>query len=188
MRSGPRPPDPMVAVPLEDDARAVFCAAVWDDMLRLYGAKAMPSLCLHLQDRHGADVPLLLVLVLADHVGLGASSNQARGLIEGARFWRETVVRPLREVRRDLRDRVFTPGDQTFREAVKRLELDAERRHVERLAVAFAAMSGTDRLAPLYLSQLGLTGTVAEETLSTFSDTLGEVFGVDGQKNNAEFQ
>jgi len=150
-------------------ARRAFCATLWDGMLALYGVPEVPPLCLRLQDGAGADVPLLLVLVLADHAGLGANASQGRALIRNTAFWRDTVVVPIRSVRRALKGQTDT-ADQAFRDHLKHLELAAERRHVARISAAFGHLSGTGRLAPLYLAELGLADAEIKAALSVLAD------------------
>jgi uncharacterized protein (TIGR02444 family) len=169
-------------------ARADFRACVWDNMLRLYGVATVPPLCLHLQDKHQADVPLLLVFVLADRVGLGAIAAQAHSLIEGAAFWSDTGVAPLRRLRRVLRDHIADAKDRAFREQVKQLELDAERRHVNRIAAVFETMAGTDPLAVPYLSSIGLPGVEIDATLGVFATACGVVFEPSALLPNNESQ
>lgn len=150
-----------------------FSAHVWDDMLRLYAAPGIPALCLHLQDAHGVDVPLLLTLALADAAGIGAAPEQTDSLISDAAFWADTVVRPLRRIRQDLKPVAADPETSAFRDRVKALELESERQHVLRTAHALAGLTGPGDLAARYLQRCGLPGPEASAALTTLTKAIG---------------
>ena len=115
-------------------------SAFWQFSLAYYARPQVAGACLELQDHAGIDVNLLLYLLFL------AAHNREVGRDDVARIdsmvaaWREQVVLPLRNVRRQLKPGI-PPCDRTdtdqLRSAVKRIELDAERieqESMERLA------------------------------------------------------
>jgi uncharacterized protein (TIGR02444 family) len=129
-------------------------SAFWQFSLAFYARPQVAGACLELQDHAGIDVNLLLYLLFL------ATHNREVGRDDVARIdatiavWREQVVLPLRNVRRQLKPGI-PPCDRTdtdqLRGAVKRIELDAERieqETIERLAVVestgFTASSHLD--------------------------------------------
>ena len=100
---------------------------LWDFAVRLYAEPGVGDACLALQDRCGVDVPLLL---WAAWLGDGADAATLRAGNRAVGPWRARAVRPLRALRRHLRQPVAGLEDRTredWRGAVKRLELEAER-------------------------------------------------------------
>lgn len=92
----------------------------------------MPEICLELQDRHGADVNVVLFcLWYAAHVGRFDDST-FDAVLKLSREWKTNVVGPLREVRRWLKTEQKQIQDSRsddptpFRDKVKALELQAE--------------------------------------------------------------
>ncbi len=103
----------------------------WEFSLRVYRRAGVAPACLRLQDGFGVDVNLLLYCCWRGTVEGAemprADLAQAMDLVEA---WRESVVRPLREVRRRMKagyDGFDRPRTDTLRSDVKRLELEAER-------------------------------------------------------------
>lgn len=99
----------------------------WQFSLRIYAQEGVPPACLHLQDTHGVDVNVLLLALYAglrDDRYVGA--DQVASLDAAIREQRETVVRPLREIRRLLKPHPFGPDSEPLRTAIKKAELVAE--------------------------------------------------------------
>lgn len=113
----------------------------WRFSLRLYGSEGVSEACLHLQDKHGVDVNVLLLALyagLAD--GRRVSSSEIAALNDAVRDQREALVVPLRRIRRLLKDLPFGPGSEALRATVKKAELEAEQfeqMHLARVAAGF---------------------------------------------------
>lgn len=108
---------------------------LWDEAVALYGRPGVAEACLFLQDRLGADVPLLL---FAAWLGLRgrALGDEAERVEDEVAAWREEVVRPLRAIRRRLRSGPPPAPDaetEALRETIKRAELAAEKLELARL-------------------------------------------------------
>src|SRR5690606_17504008 len=122
-----------------------FPGRAWPDMCAAYRDAALAQACLDLQEGFGADVPLLLVLCLADRAGHGIGRDGLDALVEASADWREAVIRPLRRARQAMKGRFGAPAELALRSDIKRLELEAERLHVQRLTEAFpAAVPGAE--------------------------------------------
>jgi uncharacterized protein (TIGR02444 family) len=108
----------------------------WRFSLRFYSRPQIAPACIALQDNAGADVNLLLfILFLADQ-RRKVSAGEISRLDQAVAQWRETVVKPLRELRRGLKQGIeFIPGpvSETFRAQIKRLELESEQIEQHRL-------------------------------------------------------
>ena len=101
----------------------------WDFSLAVYGRPGVTPACLALQDRHGLDVNLLLLCCWAGAQGRTLAPAELRDLIAAVRPWQEQVVRPLRAVRRWLKDQTAAPAGPAgaLREEILARELDGER-------------------------------------------------------------
>jgi uncharacterized protein (TIGR02444 family) len=125
--------------------------ALWRFACRLYARPGVVDACLALQDRHGADVPLLLAALWHGASGRGAiGAARAARWRRIARVWRETAVRPLRLARRALKPHESEPGVASLRTRVKAAELAAEKLQLaalERDAAAIRVRDGTVRRA-----------------------------------------
>lgn len=102
----------------------------WEFSLRIYSRPAVPPACLALQDEGGADVNLVLFLLYLADCGRMLDDAAVASLDLATRDWREQVVKPLRGVRRLLKDDIGAFGaDATapLRTDVKRIELAAEK-------------------------------------------------------------
>jgi uncharacterized protein (TIGR02444 family) len=104
----------------------------WRFSLRFYARTKVSGACLVLQDEAGVDVNLLLFLLfLAEHRRQVDVADVAR-LDAAVLAWRNSVVKPLRALRRALKTgigEISVTVSETFRGQIKRLELDSE--HIE---------------------------------------------------------
>jgi uncharacterized protein (TIGR02444 family) len=112
--------------------------AFWDFSLAAYARPGVAPACLALQERHGADVNLLLFACWLGASGRGAlapsSLDEAQSCV-GA--WHREVVRALRAARRRLKSNPAPapPGlAAPLRRKIAAVELEAE--HLEQLALA----------------------------------------------------
>lgn len=124
--------------------------AFWGFSLALYARPSVPETCLTLQDSHGADVNLVLFGLWC---GLEAGRIEAETLTEAmamSEAWAARAVRPLRALRRDLKSGVAEADGvidvEGFRNQVKELELEAERR--QQIALAGLALRATPPPGP----------------------------------------
>jgi uncharacterized protein (TIGR02444 family) len=104
----------------------------WRFSLRFYARSKVSAACLVLQDESGVDVNLLLFLLfLAEHQRQVTAPDVAT-LDRAVLAWRDSVVKPLRALRRALKTgigEISVTVSETFRGQIKRLELDSE--HIE---------------------------------------------------------
>ena len=115
----------------------------WDFSLRIYREEGVPEACLRLQDRHGADVNVLLFALWLSTQGRSVQTADMRAAIQACEGWRQQVVVALRAIRTGLRepDPIFGEGAPAFdraavqklRERIKSVELEAERLQQEAL-------------------------------------------------------
>ena len=122
----------------------------WNFSIRTYSKAGVAEACLALQERHDADVNVLLYcLWIAGRRDGRLTRARLAGLLERIAPWRDRVVLPLRRLRDLLK--AWTPpvpGDhaELVRATVKRAELDAE--HAEQLFLADGVPVEDDRDAP----------------------------------------
>jgi uncharacterized protein (TIGR02444 family) len=120
--------------------------AAWDWAVGAYARPEVEATLIDLQDRWGQSVPLLLVSAWAASAGRPFSAERLEAAADTARAYEETVVGPLRAIRRTLKAAVpdiDDPARLALREQIKALELDAERRLIWALeAIACEAEPG----------------------------------------------
>lgn len=108
----------------------------WQFSLRLYRAPSVAPACLRLQDEAGADVNVLFFLLWNAARGVRLSAADIAVVDRHVAPWREAAVKPLRAVRRSLKDDDVlqdAAAAEAFRTRVKGLELEAERLQQEAL-------------------------------------------------------
>ncbi len=108
----------------------------WDYSIALYRVEGVAPLCLELQDRYGVDVNVLLYAGWLAHLGLPLTQGHLAELEGAVAQWREQVVQPLRQLRRQWRD-VAQIG--VLRQGVKDLELQAERQQQDIMYASYCA-------------------------------------------------
>jgi uncharacterized protein (TIGR02444 family) len=122
--------------------------AAWQWIGERYAEPGRAAALLAAQDREGLDVVLAL---FADYCGLQGDAlsplelAQADALVRG---WREEVVRPLRELRRALKEKP-APGAggieaaEAVRQQVQQAELAAERAELDALCAWRAGLTAS---------------------------------------------
>jgi uncharacterized protein (TIGR02444 family) len=124
---------------------------LWDFAVALYAAEGVKEACLAAQDEHGIDVTYLLASAWAGVRGIPLAPADFATWDGALRPWREAVVQLLRRQRRawkGVRERDY--------EAIKALELQAEREALFRLEAMIDAAAAEQRPADAGVST-GLT-------------------------------
>jgi len=105
--------------------------AFWEFSLRVYRQKGVPEACLQLQDRFDADVNLVLYFCwLASRRAAPLDAAEVDTIVGATADWRDGVVRPLRKIRRRMKEAFGTVSSELsepLRSEVKRVELESER-------------------------------------------------------------
>jgi len=120
----------------------------WNFSLELYAGEGVAEACLDLQERRGCDVNVLLFCCW-----LGASgrptltADRLRAILVASEAWQGEVVKPLRGVRRLLKDRTWPGALPETIDAVRRRVADAElaAEHAEQLKLASLHAPPADR-------------------------------------------
>ena len=120
----------------------------WNFSLELYAAEGVAEACLDLQERRGCDVNVLLFCCW-----LGASgrptltADRLRTILKASDEWQVRIVRPLREVRRVLKDQAWPAALPETVDAVRRRVAEAElaAEHAEQLKLVGLHSPPADR-------------------------------------------
>lgn len=104
-------------------------ASLWEFALEFYGRPGVSAACLTLQDEAGIDVIELLAAIYADCRGQPLNREDIADLRQKMAVWRQSVVVPLRSVRRFLRAPLagHEGEKEELRALVKGAELEAEK-------------------------------------------------------------
>lgn len=148
---------------------AALLKRLWPDMCAAYRDPDLARACLRAQEQWQADVPLLLVLCIADRAGLFLNKDGLEALTFASEAWQETTIRPLRKIRQSMKGRFTDPAELGLREDIKRLELEAERLHVHRIVALLPDLEkGSMPSAPHYLALRGASPSEAASFIAKF--------------------
>lgn len=120
----------------------------WNFSLELYGAEGVAEACLDLQERRGCDVNVLLFCCwLAASGRPTLSADRLRAILKASDAWQADVVKPLRAIRRRLKDGSWAGTLPETVDAVRRRVADAElaAEHAEQLELASLYAAAADR-------------------------------------------
>ena len=124
-------------LPRKPSSKPAAALPFWSFSLRLYARPGVPEACLDLQDRRGLDVNLVLFCCWRASRGLALRPEDVARADRWVRGWRRNVIRPLRRVRRNLKNDSFgmpTKMAAALRRQIARIEIGAERAAQNRLA------------------------------------------------------
>ena len=144
--------------------------SLWDWTLAAYGKPGAPEATLALQDEHGLNTAFLLWAVWADP----DRETLANG-VQTSVLWDETVLWPLRNVRRALKtsrrpfDDVAREG---LREDVKAAELRAERVLMETLEGLAGPTASPDPAGSLTRAAMAWSGQAPAAALKQLAEAL----------------
>jgi len=154
-------------------------AAFWDFSLEIYGFGGVADASLRLQDTVGKDVNIALYCVYAGLVlGIRLDQGGLERLENAVGTWNDVSVKPLRAIRRALKQ--LQPDDHVaeFRKRVQAIELEAERMAQRRLAAALPPTHPSPGDMDLARDNLLLyAGDAALPLLNAIREGLGEASG-----------
>jgi uncharacterized protein (TIGR02444 family) len=114
----------------------------WAFSVALWGDPSLRAAALRLQDEAGLDVNLaFFCLYLGEVLGRGVDAAALDAASRAIRPWNQSVVQPLRTLRRHLAE----AGEPAVRSAVGAAELEAERVAQARLIAAVGESPGAPR-------------------------------------------
>lgn len=149
---------------------------LWDWAVRLYGRPGVAEACLALQDEAGADVPLALWALWRHAHGRPPDAACLAAAESAVGLWREEVVKPLRTLRRRLKNGPPPAPDAEsagLRERVKAAELEAER--IELSILEVLADQGSDPADARALLERTLRLWTDEATVMRLGDRIALV-------------
>jgi uncharacterized protein (TIGR02444 family) len=124
----------------------------WNFSLELYAGDGVAEACLDLQERRGCDVNILLFCCwLAASGRPTLTADRLRTILKASDAWQAEIVRPLRAVRRLLKDRPWPEALPETVDAVRRRVADAElaAEHAEQIKLASLHSPPADRDRPI---------------------------------------
>jgi uncharacterized protein (TIGR02444 family) len=101
--------------------------ALWRFSLNYYSKPGVADACLFLQDHYKVDVNVLLLLLWLAAAGKALSVDEVAEVDGQVKQWRDSVVAPLRTVRRSIQKSAAQSARMEFRASLKMLELHSER-------------------------------------------------------------
>jgi uncharacterized protein (TIGR02444 family) len=98
--------------------------ALWQFTLAAYKREGVPAACLALQDEYGLDVNVLFLCLFAGARGHELPTHEFALIDDIVAPWKESVIHPLRSVRRHLKARI--PSSPELLESLYREVLASE--------------------------------------------------------------
>jgi len=135
----------------------------WEYALSIYGRDATREAFLRLQDRDGADVPMLLWCLWCGSEGRGVTQEVMAEAVSFSDAWQESTVGPVRTIRRALKlgvEGIATDPTEDARGRIAQTEQALERMQMDHLAGLPSEGSASDAI-----SLMTLYGSAAELSL-----------------------
>ncbi|SDT10319.1 TIGR02444 family protein [Bradyrhizobium canariense] len=141
----------------------------WTFSLEFYADPSVAGICVDLQDRHSSDVNILLFVLWCASRHRRLSPHELGRVVASVSGWQNEVVRPLRGVRRNLKQFALDLALESIvdlREAVKKQELEAERLQQSLMEAKFGEIGSpaSDRAA------------TASSNVELYATLVGQVF------------
>ena len=134
--------------------------AFWEFSLAFYSRERVSAACLSLQNRHGADVNILLFCCWLATLGLKLEPAGFHAANVAVEAWRRDVLEPLRASRRAVADQfpeIAKSDRQAIKHAMLSVELECERIAQEKIAQAASGQIAAEEGAtPLQIASAAL--------------------------------
>jgi len=99
----------------------------WNFSLEIYNREGVAQACLDLQERRGCDVNILLFCCWLAASGRPAlTADRLKAILKASEDWQAEIVRPLRAVRRRLKERSWPETLPETIDSTRRRVADAE--------------------------------------------------------------
>jgi uncharacterized protein (TIGR02444 family) len=124
----------------------------WNFSLEIYNGEGVAEACLDLQERRGCDVNILLFCCWLGASGRPTlSAERLRTILKASDPWKAEIVRPLRAIRKSMKDHPLDGALPETIESVRRRVADAElaAEHAEQLKLASLYAPPADRDRPV---------------------------------------
>jgi uncharacterized protein (TIGR02444 family) len=113
---------------------AEFDGPHWTFAVEIYASEGVSDACLALQDQFGLDVIVLMISLYSAALGIILTANDLERMDAAIIEWRQTVVHPLRAMRRQLKSSHYGQPVVRLRETIKSVELRSEQIELAMLA------------------------------------------------------
>ncbi|MGZ3410997.1 MAG: TIGR02444 family protein [Xanthobacteraceae bacterium] len=146
---------------------------IWDFVLSYYRQQGVSEAAIKLQDAAGIDVNMILFLMWLSGQGKALAESDTRKLSEASHGWQRSVVVPIRNIRRLLKENApFVEHDTAlaYRKKVQALEIEGEQLQLN--GMADAARNLSPRALPS-------AEQAARDNLATFAKVTGKTFPPD---------
>lgn len=116
-----------------------YVKPLWEFSCEYYQLPKVETICLQLQDSHDIEIPALLFCIWVGHFYGLLKPEAIQYVVEIAEEKSHLVIRPLREIRRQMKRKGYEQGTEwaDIRQQVKALELQSEKRLLQDLESTF---------------------------------------------------
>jgi uncharacterized protein (TIGR02444 family) len=146
---------------------------IWDFVLNYYRQQGVSEAAVVLQDTAGIDVNMILFLMWLSSQKKTLAEADMRKLGENSHGWQRSVVVPIRNIRRLLKENapfVAQEAALAYRKKIQAIEIEGEQLQLNGMA---------DAANSLPTQSVGSPDQAARENLATFAKVSGKTFAAD---------
>lgn len=156
----------------------------WNNSVQLFQIPEVEHQCLSLQNNYNADVNILLCCCWAGEQAIELNANDIQSLIETSQPWQTTIIKPLRDTRKLMKQNVMAiPGKMSADTIDKLREMELNAEHMAQLALEKVIKelqpSTTDDISAIeFATQNCLRYLQQLDTVSNISDVTQNLSGL----------
>lgn len=146
---------------------------IWDFVLNYYRQQGVSEAAIKLQDAAGIDVNMILFLMWLSGQSKALAEADMKKLSEASHVWQRSVVVPIRNIRRLLKENAPFVEQETalaYRKKVQALEIEGEQLQLNGMADAAKNLSPSAKPS---------AEQAARDNLATFAKVTGKAFPAD---------
>lgn len=109
---------------------------LWDFSVQTYSLPEVQDICLSLQDDFNANINIIMYCLWTAEQNIKISQDNVTALVQSTQPWQDTILKPLRDVRKMIKDHIIAMPVELLDQTVSNLgEMELNAEHMSQMAI-----------------------------------------------------
>ena len=150
---------------------------LWNFSEQTYALPEVEGICLKLQNEYDADINIILYCLWVAEKSVELSQGDIGLLIQTTEPWQKTILRPLRDARKMMKQHIIAMPSDILDQTVSNLtEMEINAEHMSQLAlektINFKQPSSTDNRSTIEYAGINLTNYLQQLESTSFIENI----------------
>jgi uncharacterized protein (TIGR02444 family) len=153
---------------------------LWTFSLQTYAFPEVEKICLKLQNKYDADINIILYCLWAAEKSTRLNQGDINLLIKTTEPWQKSILRPLRDARRMMKQHIIAIPVDLREQTIKNLtEMELNAEHMSQLAlekiINFKRNTNADERSTIENASINLSAYLQQLEATSLSNTMKEL-------------